>query len=129
VISSSSVLGGRCLPSSFSPPPLCSSQAWTLGSFRMSFSGTLDKCKACEKTVHFIDLLSADGVIYHKSCFRCSHCNGTLSVHLSPQKYNVYIYIPHTYSKPSGCSSLLPVGLILWFCDPQGQKLERGMNW
>ncbi|CAL9081336.1 unnamed protein product [Musa textilis] len=46
----------------------------------MSFSGTLDKCKACEKTVHFIDLLSADGVIYHKSCFRCSHCNGTLSM-------------------------------------------------
>uniref|UniRef100_A0A7N0SVX4 LIM zinc-binding domain-containing protein n=1 Tax=Kalanchoe fedtschenkoi TaxID=63787 RepID=A0A7N0SVX4_KALFE len=46
----------------------------------MSFSGTQQKCKACDKTVHFIDMLSADGVIYHKTCFRCSHCNGLLVV-------------------------------------------------
>ncbi|CAH9097044.1 unnamed protein product [Cuscuta europaea] len=44
----------------------------------MSFTGTLDKCKACDKTVYFVDLLSADGCIYHKSCFKCSHCKGTL---------------------------------------------------
>ncbi|KAL9245343.1 hypothetical protein vseg_019006 [Gypsophila vaccaria] len=44
----------------------------------MSFTGTLDKCKACDKTVYFIDLLSADGVTYHKSCFKCTHCKGTL---------------------------------------------------
>ncbi|XP_074263297.1 LIM domain-containing protein PLIM2c-like isoform X1 [Silene latifolia] len=44
----------------------------------MSFTGTLDKCKACDKTVYFVDLLTADGVTYHKSCFKCSHCKGTL---------------------------------------------------
>ncbi|XP_022737406.1 LIM domain-containing protein WLIM2b-like [Durio zibethinus] len=44
----------------------------------MAFSGTTEKCKACDKTVHFIDLLSADGVSYHKTCFKCSHCNGLL---------------------------------------------------
>ncbi|KAK6947758.1 Zinc finger, LIM-type [Dillenia turbinata] len=44
----------------------------------MAFTGTLDKCKACNKTVYFIDLLSADGATYHKSCFKCSHCNGLL---------------------------------------------------
>ncbi|XP_047337575.1 LIM domain-containing protein PLIM2b-like [Impatiens glandulifera] len=44
----------------------------------MSFTGTTDKCKACDKTVYFVDLLSADGVTYHKSCFKCSHCKGTL---------------------------------------------------
>lgn len=44
----------------------------------MSFSGTQQKCKACDKTVHFIDMLSADGVAYHKTCFKCSHCNGQL---------------------------------------------------
>ncbi|KAL9234459.1 hypothetical protein vseg_009330 [Gypsophila vaccaria] len=44
----------------------------------MSFTGTLDKCKACDKTVYFVDLLSADGATYHKSCFKCSHCKGTL---------------------------------------------------
>ncbi|XP_073125829.1 LIM domain-containing protein PLIM2c-like [Henckelia pumila] len=43
-----------------------------------TFTGTLDKCKACDKTVYFVDLLSADGMNYHKSCFKCSHCKGTL---------------------------------------------------
>ncbi|CAN4099513.1 unnamed protein product [Withania somnifera] len=44
----------------------------------MAFIGTLDKCKACDKTVYFVDLLSADGITYHKSCFKCTHCKGTL---------------------------------------------------
>ncbi|XP_055808499.1 LIM domain-containing protein PLIM2b-like [Solanum dulcamara] len=44
----------------------------------MAFTGTLDKCKACDKTVYFVDLLSADGITYHKSCFKCTHCKGTL---------------------------------------------------
>ncbi|CAL9079952.1 unnamed protein product [Musa textilis] len=46
----------------------------------MSFIGTQDKCKACDKTVHFIDLLTADGVPFHKTCFKCSRCKGTLSM-------------------------------------------------
>ncbi|KAH7690814.1 Regulatory protein MLP and related LIM proteins protein [Dioscorea alata] len=46
----------------------------------MSFCGTQDKCKACDKTVHFIDLLTADGVPYHKTCFKCSHCKGNLTM-------------------------------------------------
>ncbi|CAD6243274.1 unnamed protein product [Miscanthus lutarioriparius] len=46
----------------------------------MSFTGTQAKCKTCDKTVHFIDLLTADGVSYHKTCFKCSHCKGTLSI-------------------------------------------------
>ncbi|WCJ23180.1 GATA type zinc finger transcription factor family protein [Euphorbia peplus] len=44
----------------------------------MAFTGTLDKCKACDKTVYVVDMLSLEGVPYHKSCFRCSHCKGTL---------------------------------------------------
>lgn len=44
----------------------------------MSFTGTLQKCNACDKTVYVVDLLSADGVAYHKSCFKCTHCKGTL---------------------------------------------------
>ncbi|GMI76318.1 pollen-specific LIM protein 2c [Hibiscus trionum] len=46
----------------------------------MTFSGTMEKCKACDKTVHIIDLLSADGVSYHKTCFKCTHCNGVLVI-------------------------------------------------
>ena len=49
----------------------------------MAFTGTLDKCKACEKTVYVTEMLSLEGVPYHKSCFKCSHCKGFLSVHTS----------------------------------------------
>lgn len=48
-----------------------------------SFAGTQQKCKACDKTVYLVEQLTADGVIYHKSCFRCNHCKGTLKVSLS----------------------------------------------
>ncbi|KAF8388775.1 hypothetical protein HHK36_025455 [Tetracentron sinense] len=44
----------------------------------ISFIGTQQKCKACEKTVYVVDQLSADGVAYHKACFKCSHYKGTL---------------------------------------------------
>ncbi|XP_010523026.1 PREDICTED: LIM domain-containing protein PLIM2b [Tarenaya hassleriana] len=44
----------------------------------MSFTGTLDKCNACDKTVYVVDMLTLEGMPYHKSCFKCSHCKGTL---------------------------------------------------
>ncbi|KAJ9549892.1 hypothetical protein OSB04_022435 [Centaurea solstitialis] len=44
----------------------------------MAFSGTLQKCKACDKTVHFVEMVSADGVPYHKGCFKCTSCNTKL---------------------------------------------------
>ncbi|MBA0768777.1 hypothetical protein Gotri_017557, partial [Gossypium trilobum] len=46
----------------------------------MAFSGTTEKCRSCDKTVHFIEMVSVDGVPYHKTCFRCSHCKGLLVV-------------------------------------------------
>ncbi|XP_024381706.1 LIM domain-containing protein WLIM2b isoform X1 [Physcomitrium patens] len=46
----------------------------------MAFSGTQQKCKACDKTVYLVEQLTADGVVYHKSCFRCNHCKGTLKL-------------------------------------------------
>ncbi|XP_074564971.1 LIM domain-containing protein WLIM2b-like [Curcuma longa] len=61
----------------------------------MSFSGTQDKCKACEKTVHFIELVRADGVPYHKTCFRCSHCKGTLSISNYSCVHGVLYCKPH----------------------------------
>ncbi|WZZ26069.1 hypothetical protein YC2023_009470 [Brassica napus] len=44
----------------------------------MSFTGTPQKCRACEKTVYAMELLSADGVPFQKSCFKCYHCKSTL---------------------------------------------------
>ncbi|KAJ9560352.1 hypothetical protein OSB04_005512 [Centaurea solstitialis] len=46
----------------------------------MAFAGTTQKCMACDKTVYLVDKLTADNRIYHKACFRCHHCNGTLKL-------------------------------------------------
>ncbi|XP_022148729.1 LIM domain-containing protein WLIM1-like [Momordica charantia] len=45
-----------------------------------SFSGTTQKCMACEKTVYLVDKLTADNRVFHKACFRCYHCKGTLKL-------------------------------------------------
>ncbi|KAL5551704.1 hypothetical protein UlMin_001880 [Ulmus minor] len=61
----------------------------------MSFSGTQQKCKACDKTVHFIEMLSADGISYHKTCFKCSHCNGLLVISSYSSMDGVLYCKPH----------------------------------
>lgn len=38
------------------------------------------KCVVCSKTAYVMDQLIADGIMYHKSCFRCSHCNNVLKL-------------------------------------------------
>lgn len=45
-----------------------------------SFAGTTQKCKVCEKKVYWMEQLTADHRVYHKSCFRCHHCKGNLKV-------------------------------------------------
>ncbi|XP_022773077.1 LIM domain-containing protein WLIM2b-like isoform X1 [Durio zibethinus] len=71
----------------------------------MAFSGTTEKCKACDKTVHFIDLLSADGISYHKTCFKCSHCNGLLVMSSYCSMEGVLYCKPHFEQlfKETGC--------------------------
>ncbi|XP_019242565.1 PREDICTED: LIM domain-containing protein WLIM1-like [Nicotiana attenuata] len=46
----------------------------------MAFAGPTQKCMACEKTVFLVDKLTADNRVYHKACFRCHHCKGTLKL-------------------------------------------------
>ncbi|KAK9065683.1 hypothetical protein SSX86_015084 [Deinandra increscens subsp. villosa] len=46
----------------------------------MAFAGTTQKCMACDKTVYLVDKLTADNRVFHKACFRCHHCKGTLKV-------------------------------------------------
>ncbi|XP_065872035.1 LIM domain-containing protein WLIM2b [Euphorbia lathyris] len=61
----------------------------------MSFTGTQQKCKACEKTVYPMELCSADGVPYHKSCFKCFHCKGTLKLSSYSSMEGVLYCKPH----------------------------------
>ncbi|XP_021735767.1 LIM domain-containing protein WLIM2b-like [Chenopodium quinoa] len=61
----------------------------------MVFTGTLDKCKACDKTVYVVDMVTADGVLYHKTCFKCSHCNGRLMTGRFSSLDGVLYCMPH----------------------------------
>ncbi|CAN7115830.1 unnamed protein product [Brassica rapa subsp. narinosa] len=61
----------------------------------MSFTGTQQKCRACEKTVYPMELLSADGVSFHKSCFKCSHCKTTLQLSNYSSMEGVLYCKPH----------------------------------
>ncbi|KAK8714305.1 hypothetical protein V6N13_149498 [Hibiscus sabdariffa] len=45
-----------------------------------TFQVTQQKCNACNKTVYLIDKLTADNRVFHKACFRCHHCKGTLKL-------------------------------------------------
>ncbi|EEF51155.1 LIM domain-containing protein WLIM2b [Ricinus communis] len=61
----------------------------------MGFSGTTEKCKACDKTVHFIEMITADGISYHKTCFKCSHCDGRLVMSSYSSMEGVLYCKPH----------------------------------
>ncbi|KAG4992723.1 hypothetical protein JHK87_026180 [Glycine soja] len=61
----------------------------------MSFTGTTDKCKACDKTVYVVDMLTLEGIPYHKNCFRCSHCKGCLTMSTYSSMDGVLYCKPH----------------------------------
>ncbi|KAI7995660.1 LIM domain-containing protein PLIM2b [Camellia lanceoleosa] len=67
----------------------------------MAFSGTLQKCKGCDKVVHFIEMLKADGIPYHKACFKCSHCHSVLANRI-PSKNSSFF--SGTQEKCSACN-------------------------
>ncbi|KZV17787.1 hypothetical protein F511_01596 [Dorcoceras hygrometricum] len=66
----------------------------------MAFAGTTQKCRACGLTVYLVDRLAADNRIYHKACFRCHHCNGTLKASVAtiniPKLVKVRIFFEGT---------------------------------
>lgn len=37
-----------------------------------------DKCYFCQKKVYLMERQSAQGIFFHRSCFRCHHCNSQL---------------------------------------------------
>ncbi|KAF5774829.1 putative transcription factor interactor and regulator LIM family [Helianthus annuus] len=65
----------------------------------MAFTGTLEKCKICEKTVYFLEMITADGITYHKTCFKCSQCNGKLTISTYSSLEGVLFCKPHFEQK------------------------------
>lgn len=37
-----------------------------------------DECPLCTKKVYPMEKIQIDGNAFHKNCFRCNHCKGTL---------------------------------------------------
>ncbi|KAH0928474.1 LOW QUALITY PROTEIN: hypothetical protein HID58_014201, partial [Brassica napus] len=78
----------RKLPLSYFSEANIFVRSWTLSAQR-------EKCKACEKTVYPVELLSADGVSYHKSCFKCTHCKSRLQLSRYSSMEGVLYCKPH----------------------------------
>lgn len=63
-----------------------------------TITSTNPKCKACDKTVYLVDKLTADNKVFHKACFRCHHCKGTLKVlFIFPNFLFLFIMFSHVY--------------------------------
>ncbi|KAK5915347.1 hypothetical protein CesoFtcFv8_000945 [Champsocephalus esox] len=48
------------------------------GSVRRAFPPSGDKCHSCEKRVYMVERVCAEGLFFHRECFRCSTCSSTL---------------------------------------------------
>eukprot|EP01137_Pigoraptor_chileana_P010225 Opistho-2@59527 len=54
-----------------------------------------NKCTVCEKTVYPMERISADEKVFHKTCFKCSECQKTLSLGNYSAIGGVYYCKPH----------------------------------
>ncbi|XP_055774282.1 F-actin-monooxygenase mical2b-like isoform X9 [Salvelinus fontinalis] len=54
------------------PPPK------TQGSLRREFPGSGDQCHSCQKRVYVVERISAEGLYFHRECFRCDTCGSVL---------------------------------------------------
>ncbi|XP_045070037.1 F-actin-monooxygenase MICAL2-like isoform X6 [Coregonus clupeaformis] len=48
------------------------------GSLRREFPGSGDKCHSCQKRVYVVERISAEGLYFHRECFRCDTCGSAL---------------------------------------------------
>ncbi|XP_042344514.1 F-actin-monooxygenase MICAL2 isoform X5 [Plectropomus leopardus] len=48
------------------------------GSVRRAFLPSGDKCHSCERRVYMVERVCAEGLFFHRECFRCSTCNSAL---------------------------------------------------
>ncbi|XP_021462993.2 F-actin-monooxygenase MICAL2 isoform X12 [Oncorhynchus mykiss] len=48
------------------------------GSLRREFPGSGDQCHSCQKRVYVVERISAEGLYFHRECFRCDTCGSIL---------------------------------------------------
>jgi cysteine/glycine-rich protein len=89
-----------------------------------TYGGTTQKCKACDKKVYLVEQLTADDKVFHKSCFRCHHCKGTLKL----SNYSSFEGV--LYCKPHFDQLLKMTGSLDKSFDggPKTVRLDRSAN-
>ncbi|XP_026234316.1 F-actin-monooxygenase MICAL2 isoform X3 [Anabas testudineus] len=55
-----------------------SSTGLKVGSVRRTFPSSVDKCHSCERRVYMVERVCAEGLYFHRECFRCSTCSSAL---------------------------------------------------
>uniref|UniRef100_A0A8C7KJP6 F-actin monooxygenase n=1 Tax=Oncorhynchus kisutch TaxID=8019 RepID=A0A8C7KJP6_ONCKI len=58
--------------------PKASSPCSPPGSLRREFPGSGDQCHSCQKRVYVVERISAEGLYFHRECFRCDTCGSIL---------------------------------------------------
>ncbi|XP_031180098.1 F-actin-monooxygenase MICAL2 isoform X2 [Sander lucioperca] len=48
------------------------------GSLRRAFPPSGDQCHSCERRVYMVERVCAEGLYFHRECFRCSTCSSAL---------------------------------------------------
>ncbi|XP_045069768.1 F-actin-monooxygenase MICAL2-like isoform X3 [Coregonus clupeaformis] len=65
-------------PKASSPCSPPASPPLSPGSLRREFPGSGDKCHSCQKRVYVVERISAEGLYFHRECFRCDTCGSAL---------------------------------------------------
>ncbi|XP_055010605.1 F-actin-monooxygenase mical2b isoform X1 [Boleophthalmus pectinirostris] len=50
------------------------------GGIRRTIPQSADRCRSCDRRVYLVERVSAEGLFFHRECFRCCSCNSTLRV-------------------------------------------------
>eukprot|EP01097_Dermamoeba_algensis_P002256 TRINITY_DN1900_c0_g1_i2.p2 TRINITY_DN1900_c0_g1~~TRINITY_DN1900_c0_g1_i2.p2 ORF type:complete len:112 (+),score=25.81 TRINITY_DN1900_c0_g1_i2:103-438(+) len=58
-------------------------------------SGGGDRCIVCAKRAYATEILKADEKVFHKTCFRCAHCNNLLKLGSYASLEGKYYCKPH----------------------------------
>uniref|UniRef100_A0A673CKR7 F-actin monooxygenase n=1 Tax=Sphaeramia orbicularis TaxID=375764 RepID=A0A673CKR7_9TELE len=81
------------------------------GSVRRAFPQSNDKCHSCDRRVYMVERICAEGLYFHRECFRCSTCSSTLrqGAHAFDSE-KVNLHIPVEFFLPLHNESVLCLG-------------------
>uniref|UniRef100_A0A8C5N8L2 F-actin monooxygenase n=1 Tax=Gouania willdenowi TaxID=441366 RepID=A0A8C5N8L2_GOUWI len=86
------------------------------GSTRRTFSHSGDKCHSCEKRVYMVERVCAEGLYFHRECFRCSTCGCALrqGAHAFHSEKGVFLFMAPLL--PSGPTCIIMVVVLRHRC-------------